>query len=143
LGFHVICGSSFTALADSFSDGEVIIQLYKANTSENRKSLVNYANKDKEQKSGIERALTSLGIPFPKHNETWDIKARTIDGKDVDEIIVSSVWTVFQFYSLYCGFCRKSIPLIDGLNIKEKKRCGWYRINDYEYYDYDISTYWV
>jgi thiol-disulfide isomerase/thioredoxin len=110
--------SSFNS--ESFRDGEVIIQLYKANTAENRKSLVNYANKNKERKSGIEKALSSLVIPFPKHNETWDIKARTIDGKDLDEIIVSSDWTIFQLYSPYCGFCRKSIPLINSLNTNKK-----------------------
>tara|TARA_R110002167_G_scaffold44995_1_gene135198 strand:- start:620 stop:1522 length:903 start_codon:yes stop_codon:yes gene_type:complete len=121
VGFVNDYGIGMSSLnSESFRDGEVIIQLYKANTAENRKSLANYANKNKERKSGIEKALTSLGIPFPKHNETWDIKARTIDGKDVDEIIVSSDWTVFQLYSPYCGFCRKSIPLINSLNIKKK-----------------------
>jgi thiol-disulfide isomerase/thioredoxin len=120
VGFVNDYGIGMSSLnSESFKDGEVIIQLYKANTPENRKTLVDFANKDKERKIGIERTLTSLGIPLTKHNETWDIKASTTDGKDIDEIIVLSDWTIFQFYSPYCGFCRKAIPAMNTLNLRE------------------------
>lgn len=91
VGFVNDYGIGLSSLhSESFKDGEVIIQLYKANTPENRKTLMDSVNNDKKRNSGIAITLSTLGIPLPKYNETWDIKARTTDGKDIDEIIVSS-----------------------------------------------------
>ncbi|WP_339723700.1 redoxin [uncultured Paraglaciecola sp.] len=120
VGFVEEHGIGLSSLySESFKKGEVIIQLYKANTPENRKMLEDFANQNAERKSAIVKTLTAMAIPLPKRNEIWDIKAHTTDGKDIDDIIVGSDWTIFQLYSPYCGFCRNAIPAINTLERKD------------------------
>lgn len=104
--------------SELFKDGEVIIQLYKANTSENQKALIERNKRNLEREQQIERTLVSMGIPMPIYNETWNIKGRANNDTEIDEIITSSDLTIFQLYSPYCGFCRKAIPIINALHLE-------------------------
>jgi thiol-disulfide isomerase/thioredoxin len=119
VGFVGDYGIGMSSLnSELFKDGEVIIQLYKANTSENRIALIDHNKRNTEREQEIERTLVSMGIPMPIYNETWDIKGRTTNDTETGEIIASSDLTIFQLYSPHCGFCRKAIPIINALHLE-------------------------
>lgn len=120
VGFVDDYGIGMSSLSsDSFSKGNVIIQLYKANTLANKKALAERNTNNIERNKGIEKALTYVDFPTPEQNKKWDINALTTDSININDIITSSEWTIFQLYSPYCGFCRKAIPLINALHQKE------------------------
>lgn len=50
---------------DSSYDGEIQIQLYKANSSENRKALLDRQKKDVARQQGVDTSITNLNIPQP------------------------------------------------------------------------------
>ena len=102
--------------SDTFTNGKVLIQLYRANSPKNRQLLSAKTNENTERQKGIEKALTKINLSQPETSKTWSFKANTIDGQNIDDIVSSSTYSIFQIYSQFCGFCKKAIPTLNALN---------------------------
>lgn len=120
VGFVNDIGISISSLSsNSFHNGEVKIQFFKASSPENRQKLLDRENKNIARQQGIEKAIANLNIPKPIVGEVWPIRASTLNGQNIDTIISSSKFTIIQLYSQYCGFCKKAIPSNNALNSSE------------------------
>ncbi|WP_417437484.1 TlpA family protein disulfide reductase [Idiomarina abyssalis] len=100
----------------SFTDGDVVVRLYKANNETNRSALEQYLHAKAKNNKGIQQALANLAISAPKLGEVWDVDEQTRQGLTLGARDCSAKWTVVQIYSEGCGFCRKAIPKMNTLN---------------------------
>lgn len=117
VGFVNDYGISMSSLrSSSFQNGKILVQFYKLNSHENRQKLKERENKNLKKKQGVDNALEIIDILEPKVGENWNVKASTLDGQSLNEIITSSTYTIVQLYSPYCGFCKKATPLNNVLN---------------------------
>lgn len=97
VGFVNDNGISMSSLrSSSFQNGKVLVQLYKLNSRENRQKLKERESKDLKRKQGVENALARLSIPEPVLGEVWEIKASTLDGQLLDNIVESSTYTIVK-----------------------------------------------
>lgn len=100
----------------SFTDGDVIVRLYKANNEANRLELEQYLQAKAKNNKGIKQALAQLTITAPKLGKIWDVDKQTRQGLTLGARDQSAKWTIVQIYSEGCGFCRKAIPKMNALN---------------------------
>jgi len=105
--------------SDNFVNGEVIVQLYKVDSPENREELAQLKAEDLAYQQAIEQAMKKIPLPQPNVGGVWSADAITLDGPTLDEIAASAKYTIVQLYSTSCGFCRKSIPENNRINKQE------------------------
>lgn len=102
--------------SDSFTNGDVKIELYKVSSEENKKELeLRNAKRIKKQR-GVDKALVTLPITKPKLNEKWAFEGTTLNNESFDSIIAGAEYIAIQLYNPSCGFCKESIPFNNDLN---------------------------
>ena len=117
VGFENETGISIANLySENFENGQVIVQLYRVNSVENRTKLQQLHNNNEERNKGITTALAKMHLDAPIVGEIWRFSATTSNDKTLNDVIETSTTTIVQLYSPFCGFCKQSIPLVNRLN---------------------------
>ncbi|MCG7542852.1 redoxin [Pseudoalteromonas sp. MM17-2] len=117
VGFVNESGISMSSLTSrSFHNGKVFVQLYKHNSPENRKELRALKSENVQETQCVHSTLEKMNVPQPKAGQFWGVKASTLTGQNVKEIVAASAFTIVQLYSPYCAFCRKAIQSNNLLN---------------------------
>lgn len=109
-----------TLSAQNFADGEVVIQLYKANTPANRAVLQKLEQADATKEAGIREALSQISLPAPELGQPWKLDPSQTQGSSLINNQTTqakqAAWTIVQLYGQGCSFSRRAIPRLNQLH---------------------------